>query len=172
MCQVSNLGPSWLSWLYCLYIVVTTYRDKFSVICLSVYSSVHHKTFADYYSKTTGTISSKLYRNDQYQVILCIILAFLCRLYGVVATYRDHFSVVCLSVCPSQNLSGLLLINFWCNFIQTLQEWSVTSLVSIFWFNDFCQSYGPLLIFIFKVCPDYFSYTTNAISMKLYRIDL
>jgi hypothetical protein len=51
---------------------------------------------------------------------------FLCRLYGVVATYRDHFSVVCLSVClsvrPSQYLSGLLLINYWCNFIQTLQE--------------------------------------------------
>jgi hypothetical protein len=102
---------------------------------------------------------------------------FLCRLYGVVATYRDHFSVVCLSVCLSlQNLSGLLLINYWCNFIQTLQEWSVPSLVvhivSIFRFNDFCQSYGPLIIFIFKVCPYYFSYTTNAISMKLYRIDL
>jgi hypothetical protein len=102
--------------------------------------------------------------------------SFLCRLYGVVATYRDHFSVVCPSVRPSQNLSGLLLINYSCNFIQTLQDWSVPSLVvhivSIFRFNDFCKSYGPLIIFIFKICPDYFSYTTNAISMKLYRIDM
>jgi hypothetical protein len=83
---------------------------------------------------------------------------------------------VCHKTCPSQNLSGLLLINYWCNFIQTLQELSVPSLVvhivSIFRFNDFCQSYGPVIIFNFKVCPDYFSYTTNAISMKLYRIDL
>ena len=74
-----------------------------------------------------------------------------------------------------RKLSGQLLRNYWCNFIQTLQEWSVPSLVvhivGIFWFVDFSQSYGPLMIFIFKVCPDYFSYTTEAIWMKLYRID-
>jgi hypothetical protein len=54
-----------------------------------------------------------------------------------------------------------------CNFIKTLQE-SVPSLnvhiISIFQFNDFCESNGPLMIF--KNCPDY-SYTTYASSMKL-----
>jgi hypothetical protein len=36
-----------------------------------------------------------------------------------------------LSVCCQirKSLSGLLLINYWCNFIQTLQEWSVPSQV-------------------------------------------
>jgi hypothetical protein len=46
----------------------------------------------------------------------------------------------------------------------------VVHIVSIFRFNDFCPSYGPLIFFIFKVCLDYFSYTTNAISMKLYSL--
>jgi hypothetical protein len=76
---------------------------------------------------------------------------------------KKVFFSVCCQIHKS--LSGLLLINYWCNFIQTLQEWSVPSLVvhivSIFRLNDFCQSYGPLIIFIFKVCPDYFSYTTK-----------
>jgi hypothetical protein len=43
--------------------------------------------------------------------------------------------------------------------------------MGFFQFNDFCQSYGPLIILIFIVCLDYFSYTINAIWMKLYRID-
>jgi hypothetical protein len=72
---------------------------------------------------------------------------FLCRLYGVVATYRDHFSVVCPSVRPSQNLSGLLLINYWCNFIQTLQEWSVPSLVV-----HNCQHF-PVQWFLLELWP-------------------
>jgi hypothetical protein len=39
--------------------------------------------------------------------------------------------VLFFSVCCKirKSLSGLLLINYWCNFIQTLQEWSVPSLV-------------------------------------------
>jgi hypothetical protein len=38
----------------------------------------------------------------------------------------------CFFLCVARyakSLSGLLLINYWCNFIQTLQEWSVPSLV-------------------------------------------
>ena len=68
-------------------------------------------------------------------------------------------STCSLPVGLSQILSGLLLRNYWCHFIQTSQEWSEPSLVvqtvSIFKFSDFCQSYGPLIIFIFKDCPDY-----------------
>ena len=74
-----------------------------------------------------------------------------------------------------KNLSGLLFWNYWWDFILTLKKWSVPNLVvhivSIFQFNDFCQSYDPLMIFIFKVCLDYLSWIANAILMKLYRID-
>ena len=38
--------------------------------------------------------------------------------YKVTAAYMDHFSAVYLS----QNLSRLVLKNYWCDFIQTLQE--------------------------------------------------
>ena len=54
----------WMIFCVACYKVVATYRDKFSVACLSV----RHKTCPDNSSESTGTISYKLHRNDQYQV--------------------------------------------------------------------------------------------------------
>jgi hypothetical protein len=82
------------------------------------------------------------------------------------------------SVCLSQNLSRLLLINYWCNFIQTFQEWSLHVYIFL-WFNEFCQSYGPLIeIWSMRISFDERTFLAswrlpliNAISMKLYRSD-
>jgi hypothetical protein len=82
-----------------------------------------------------------------------------------------------LSVCPSvtkliRTTPHKLLVQFHPNFTGMISTKSNCAYCQHFPFNDFCQSYGPLIIFNFKVCPDYSSYTTYAISMKLYRIDL
>ena len=66
---------------------------------------------------------------------------------------RRHIGITSpSSVSPAQSWPNYSLKNYLCNFNQTLQEWSVPSLVvhiiSIFQFNDFWQSYGPLMIFI------------------------
>ena len=60
-------------------------------------------------------------------------------------------SSVRLSVLLSQHLSRLLLKNYWCDFVQTLQEWlSIKSGCAYgeptlkLQFIDFC---GPLMIF-------------------------
>jgi hypothetical protein len=93
--------------------------------------------------------------HDRISALIKVMQDFilLCCLYRVVATYRDNFSI--FSLHPSQNLSGLLMKNYWCNLIQTLIGWSVPSVVvGNYQFNDFCQSYVPLMIFIFKVCLD------------------
>jgi hypothetical protein len=68
------------------------------------------------------------------------------------------------SVCPFQNLFRLLK-TYWCNLITCTKcscayPWH-------FQFNDFCQSYCPLMTFILH----YFSYNTIAIWIKCYRID-
>ena len=99
----------------------------------------------------------------------CKLLWYFCvTCYKVAATYRDH-----LSVCPSVTklfwaTSQRLLVDF----IQTLQEWSVLSLVvhifSIFqfnyfqlWtFNDFLKSLSALLLLYY-----------HPIWMKCYSID-
>jgi hypothetical protein len=54
-----------------------------------------------------ASFGRKLHKNDKKSKSSFreIFMSFLCRLYGIVATYRDHFSVVCLSVCPSVCLS-------------------------------------------------------------------
>jgi hypothetical protein len=100
-----------------------------------------------------------------------------CVIYIEAAAYRNHLGLK--SVCPkqnlslSQNLSGLLFKNYQCNFIQILQEQSVPSvvmhIVGIYKYNDFCHHYDPFMIFIFDVCPVF--YTTNTIWNKCYRID-
>ena len=76
--------------------------------------------------------------------------------FGWVMALRLFFSYP-RKVHQSQILSGLLLGNFWCDFIQTLQKWLVPSqvvhIISIFQFNDFCQSYWPLMIFISTTPP-------------------
>jgi hypothetical protein len=54
--------------------------------------------------------------------------------------------------------TGLLLRNYWCNFMKTFQEWSIPSfvvvqLINILWFIDFCQSFDTFMILILKfVC--------------------
>jgi hypothetical protein len=111
-------------------------------------------------------LSDKSFRNCKVNKYFLIAKTLLCRLYGVVATYRDHLSAVCpsvrLSARPSQNLAGLFLMNLWCNFIKSFNEWSVpyivVHIVSIVRFNNFWPSNGPLFIFIFKGFPNYFSY--------------
>ena len=64
----------------------------------------------------------------------------------------QHTGITCLCQSVRHKTSGPLLNNYWCNFITTLQEWSVPSLVvhiiDILQFNNFCQSYGPLMIFM------------------------
>ena len=52
--------------------VVATYNDLFSIICPPIFLSLCHKTCLGYFSKTSGVIPSKHYRNDQYQIKLCI----------------------------------------------------------------------------------------------------
>jgi hypothetical protein len=47
-----------------------------------------------------------------YEVNLERQVGFLCRLYGVVATYRDHFSVVCPSVTKLVRTTHKLLVQF------------------------------------------------------------
>ena len=71
----------------------------------------------------------------------------------------DHFSIVLPSVCPTvtklvrispqkllerfhPNLTGIISTKSSCVHLY---------IISIFQFNGFCQSYDPLLIFIFKV---------------------
>jgi hypothetical protein len=56
-----------------------------------------------------------------------------------------------------------LLLQFHRNFTGMMPVPSIVHIVSILQFNDFCQSYGPLMILISKVCPDFTSYTTDLI---------
>jgi hypothetical protein len=73
---------------------------------------------------------------------------FLCRLYEEVATYRGHFSVVCLSVRHKTfpyyypNCTGMISTKSCCAYRQHF---------SVQWFYDFCQSYGPSIFFIFFI---------------------
>ena len=52
-------------------------------------------------------------------------------LYKVISKYKVIFCH--LPIRLSQNLSRLHLKNYWCDFAQTLQEWSVPSLVVQNW---------------------------------------
>ena len=60
-------------------------------------------------------------------------------------------SYTSLSVCLSE-IARLHLKSKRCDFFQTLQEWLVSSIVvhniNILQFTDFCQNYGPLMIFM------------------------
>jgi hypothetical protein len=56
-------------------------------------------------------------------------------------------------------LSGLLLLYHYCNFNETVQDWSVAQVLAhiawVFWLNDFWLSYGPLIKrCFFSVLPD------------------
>ena len=61
-----------------------------------------------------------------------------------------------------------LLLGFYLNFTEMISTKSCCVYYQHFPVQWFCQSYGPLMIFIFKVCMDY---SANAIWMKFYRID-
>ena len=88
---------------------------------------------------------------------------------------------VSLSVRPSVRpsvcsfLSALFLINYWTNFIQTLQVNSVSSrdvhMKCCLWFIDFSLSYGPFMKFLVRsfshqVLDRFGSNYTNRLSMK------
>ena len=93
------------------------------------------KTITEQYGKGYSVIGPDCFKLDRVLTenllthINSIWMSLLCCLLQIAALYKDHFSVVCLSVCLSQNLSEMLIRNSWYNFIQTLQEWSVPSLV-------------------------------------------
>ena len=77
--------------------------------------------------------------------------------------YPSVCSSICLSVRQSKNLFWLLLKNNYCDFIQTLQEWLVSSLVvytvnifTVFWsLNNFYgwMSYCPWIKKVFLWYP-------------------
>ena len=81
-------------------------------ICTFVCLSIHHKNCPDYFSKYSGAILSKHYRNDQYQVWLCLSSAY----------HQLFLSVMALISIYCVYLTGFWLIDFWLSYSPLIKK--------------------------------------------------
>jgi hypothetical protein len=98
------------------------------MLCTSPACSVHctkwppelkiKKSCQTFTGQTTGGSSTKLYRSDQNHSLLCTSLACSAYLHKIAARAINRKILSCLHIS-----------NYWWDFYQTLQEWSVPSLV-------------------------------------------
>jgi hypothetical protein len=113
----------------------TTHRDHFSVVTINP----PNKICPDYFSKTTVAISSKHYRNLQYQVYLCISAISISKIFVTV-----RMALLCFYFCF--DIFFIPLMQFGKKTLQGLFVAQVrVHIIQVSPLNKFWLSYGPLI---------------------------
>ena len=93
---------------------------------------------------------NEVHKNCNISLHNFCVIALGCVGYRILVTYhRDHFTIISLYACLSQNLSKLLKYD-WYNFIQTLQEWSYPGVILDINLQDWSE---PQVLHIFNPYP-------------------